>query len=335
MRQSPTCIRPWARGASIHLRSFAARALVAAILFRAAPSFGGDPIITPEESKKAAQQLLGEGNQLLGEGEDIAALEKFRSAYERYRSPKILLNIGTTLRQLGRSVEAAVVYESYLRDPGADPARAVDLRRILTEIDAIVGRLRIETREPLVTVRLDGKPLEGFVTGVILRVEPGDHTVVASTKGFPLAVYSVKIQPREEHLVTLIFKAPEVKSVFVDRVLAGTQRTVALVLGGVGAAGIVAGIASGIVAKAQNSAADGHCLDQGACDARGVELGREAATSATISTITFAAGAGLLGTGVVLFVTAPSAKRGPSLGFDPGRLRASFGGTSLRIGGAW
>ena len=299
------------------------------------PGFAEGSLDPSETNKKAAQQLLGEGNQLLGDGEDVAALEKFRGAYERYRSPKILLNIGTTLRQLGRNVEAAAVYESYLRDPGVEPGRAIDLRRILGEIDAIVGRIRIETREPSVSVRLDGKPLEGFASGVSLRVEPGDHTVVASTKGLPPAVYSVKIGPREEHLVTLVFKAPEVKRVFVDRVVAGTQRTVALALGGLGAAGIVAGITSGIVAKAQNSAADGHCLDQGACDARGVELGRNAATSATISTITFAAGAGLLGTGVVLFVTAPSAKRAPSLGFDPGRLRVSFGGTSLRIGGAW
>jgi hypothetical protein len=304
-------------------------------LLGASAALAAGSIDTPEASKQAAQRLLAEGNQLLGDGEDIAALERFRGAYDRYPSPKILLNIGTTLRQLGRNVEAAVVYESYLHDPSAEPTRAVDLRRILKEIDAIVGRIRIETREPLVAVRLDGQPLEGFASGLSVRVEPGDHTVVAAAKGFPPVVYSVKIGPREEQLVTLIFKAPEVKRVFVDRVVAGTQRTVALALGGLGAAGLVAGITAGIVARVQNGAADGHCLGQGACDARGVELANGAATSATISTITFAAGAGLLGTGVVLFVTAPSAKRAPTPGPDAGRVTVSFGGTSLRIGGAW
>ncbi len=335
MMRSPKPVPHSVLGASSHIRRFAARALAAAVLLATSPCFAEGPIDAPEANKKAAQQLLGEGNQLLGDGEDIAALEKFRGAYERYPSPKILLNIGTTLRQLGRNVEAAAVYESYLRDPGAEPTRAADLRRILNEIDAIVGRIRIETSERSVAVRLDGKPLEGFVSGASLRVEPGDHTVVASTSGFPPAVYSVKLQPREEHLVTLVFKAPEVKSIFVDRVVAGTQRTIALTLGGLGAAGIVAGIASGIVAKVKDSAADEHCLDQGPCDARGVELGRSATTSATISTITFAAGAGLLGTGVVLFVTAPSAKHAPSPELDPGRVKVSFGGTSLQIGGAW
>ena len=329
------CTRQPALGESSPLRRFAARALAAAILLGTSPALAAESSATLDANKKAAQQLLGEGNQLLGEGEDIAALEKFRGAYDRYPSPKILLNIGTTLRQLGRNVEAAVVYERYLRDPGADPARASDLRRILKEIDAIVGRIRIETPEPLITVRLDGKLLEGFASGLSLRVEPGDHTVVASTMGFPPVVQFVTVSPREEHLVALVFKAPDVKRVFVNRVVAGTQRNVALALVGLGAAGIVAGATAGIVAKAQSSAADGHCLDQGACDARGVELGNNAATSATISTITFAAGAGLLATGVVLFVSAPSAKSAPTLGLDPGRLRVSFGGTSLRIGGAW
>lgn len=330
------CGQSCARARKRSIQTFAQRALFTAVLLGSSPSFGADQPMARDDNKQAAQKLLGEGNQLLGDGEDMAALEKFRDAYERYPSPKILLNIGTTLRQLGRNVEAAAVYERYLRDPDAEPTRALDLRRILREIDAIVGRIRIEAHQPLVSVRLDGKPLERFSSGSSLRVEPGDHTVVASAKGFPPAVYSVKIQPREEQLVTVELITPDVKRIFVDRVLAGPQRTVAAVLGGLGAAGLVAGIASGIAAKAQSNAADGHCLDEGrgACDARGVELGGQASTSATVSTITFAAGGGLLGTGVLLFATAPSTKRAAPL-HEAERVTVSFNGSSVLIGGAW
>jgi len=309
-------------------------ALAAALLLNGVPGLAEGPPDAAED-KTVAQDLLAQGNQLLGEGEGTAALEKFQAAYARYPSPKILINIGTTLRQLGRSVDAAAAYDSYLHDPRAEPARSADIRRILGEIDAILGRIRIEARDSAVSVRLDGKPIQAFTSGVSLRVEPGEHTVVAEQKGFPPVVQAVKVVARQEQVITIVFKVPEVKRVFVDRVVAGTQRTVALGLGSLGAAGLVAGAVAGIVAKARDSAADSHCLSNGPCDARGVELGTSAQTSATVSTIAFAAGAGLLATGVVLFVTSPSARRPAPRGLGPQRVTVAFGGSSLRIGGAW
>jgi hypothetical protein len=305
--------------------SAAARARAVAAAVSVAMALSGPAHAAGNKAdKRDAQKLLTQGNQLAGEGDYVAALEKFQAAYDRYPSPKILLNIGTTLRQLGRNVEAATVYETYLDDPGADPARRAEIERILAEIEAVVGRIRIEVQSPGASVRLDGKPLDEFKSGESLRVEPGEHTIVANLKGVPPAVQTVKVYPRQERLVLLRFTMPG--PITAPPPPSGTQRAVALVLGGIGAAGIGVGAVFGLLAKVNNDDAATHCLQGGACDQEGVALGNTAETDATVSTISFIAGAGVLAAGVALLLTAPSAAA-PSAEKPPAT-------TALRAGAA-
>jgi hypothetical protein len=323
--------RPWARLLA---------ALVAGVMVVTAP-----PAAAIEATDKlAAQQLLNQGNQLVTEGDYIAALEAFRAAYARYPSPKILLNMGTTLRQLGRNVEAAEAYETYLRDPDADPARSEELQRILREIDAVSGHVQIDVEGgPAAVVRLDGKQIEGFRSGAKIRVEPGEHTFTAERDGAPPAVRTASVAPREETLVRLRFTTPEPppKPVVAPAAPAAppstVQRTVALAVGGVGVAGLGVGSMFAVLAKARNDEAEDHCLGPGACDADGVDLGGEAKSFAQVSTVAIALGAGALTTGIVLLITAPSSRQ-------PARPRAgalrltggpTAGGAAVVVTGAW
>jgi hypothetical protein len=284
--------------------------------------------------KLEAQKLLTLGNAAANDGDYVTALKSFQAAYLRYKSPKILLNIGTTQRQLGRNVEAAVTYEAYVKDPQADPARARDLERILGEIDAVVSRLRVEVNRPDVTVRLDGRELAGFVSGAVLRVEPGEHTIVAEHPGLPPAVATVRLHPREEHKVSLMVVAASTRTVVVERRVAGPQRTIGVVIGGVGLAGLAAGAAAGVAAVVENGGAHKHCYQAGAaCDQQGADQGASAKTAATVSTIALAAGGGLLVTGVILFFTAPSKPRTGAL--PTGAVRLAAGPGSVQLGGAW
>lgn len=251
------------------------------------------------------------------------ALEKYRAAYARFPSPKLLLNIGTALRQLGRSVEAAEAYEEYLRAPDADPARSADLRRILGELDAVVGRLRIEVSGPWDAVRLDGKRLDAFQSGQSLRVPPGEHTLIADRAGMPPAVQTVTVAAKQERKVTLRFtpQAPERAPTG-----AGVQRKLAFAFGGVGLAGLAAGAIAAGVAKALDAAAARRCLSPSACDQAGVDLGKSAIAGGTAATVAVAVGVGALGTGVVLFFTTPRFQPKPT----PGAALATLG-----LGGAF
>ena len=285
----------WGRGA--------AAAIVALAMFVV-------PSAARADDKTEAQKLFTQGNQAAGDGDYLTALDRFQAAYRIYKSPKILLNIGTMLRHLGRNVEAAAVYEAYEKDPGADPARVRDLQRIVGEIGAVVGRVRVQVNRPDVTVRLDGHELAGFVNGAVMRVEPGEHTLVGNAPGLPPAVVTVQVAPREERLVFLKVVPPEQRTVVVEKIYTGPQRTIGVVLGAVGLAGLVAGGASGAIAAVENHAAAQHCRANVSCDADGVSLGKTAKNAATVSTIALSAGGGLLVTGVILFFTAPSRPKG-------------------------
>jgi serine/threonine-protein kinase len=166
-------------------------------------------------------------------------------------------------------------------------------------------------------------------------VEPGEHTVIANVKGLPPAVQTVKVYPRQERLVVLRFETP--KPVVVAPVPSGTQRAVALVLGGIGVAGLGVGTVFGLLAKSNNDEAAKHCLGSGACDPAGVSLGDAAETDATIATVTFLVGTATLATGVVLFLTAPSAGDAPDKTAATLRIGAASSGTAtvLSLGGAW
>lgn len=296
----------------------------------AAPTASASAKPAPKPADKAAaKKLLAQGNQLVGEGDYVGALEKFRAAYDKFASPKILLNMGTTLRQLGRNVEAAEVYERYSKDPEHDVAREKDVERVLAEIDAVVGHIVVTVDDPAATLRLDGKQIEPFAPGESRRVEPGEHTLTAEKPGASPVVQSIVVKPRQEHLVNLRFAPPPPKQEPPSTNTTG--RTIGLVLGGVGGVTLVAGVVVGFVAIAQTGSASSHCYEGGkACDQKGIELDQSAKTSATISTVGFAVGGGLLAAGALLFLLSPAPPKERSATPSTGSQPRSPGGASQR-----
>ena len=292
----------------------------------AAPTTSASAKPAPKPADKAAaKKLLAQGNQLVGEGDYVGALEKFRAAYDKFASPKILLNIGTTLRQLGRNVEAAEVYERYTKDPEHDVAREKDVERVLAEIDAVVGHIVVTVDDPAATLRLDGKQVEPFSPGESRRVEPGEHTLTAEKPGASPVVQSIIVKPRQEHIVNLRFAPPPPKQEPAST--STTGRTLGLALGGVGGVTLIAGVVVGFVAIAQTGSASSHCYQGGkACDQKGIELDQSAKTSATISTVGFAVGGGLLAAGALLFLLSPSpTKERPATPTTGSQPRAPLG----------
>jgi serine/threonine-protein kinase len=99
----------------------------------------------------------------------------------------------------------------------------------------------------------------------------------------------------------------------------------------VGAAGVVAvGIGSyfGLRAMSKWDEAKDHCGGTTLCTRQGVDLHDQAEVSGNVSTVLFALGAAAVGTGVVLFLKAPSSKTETRLG-----AQATRGGALLSLGG--
>jgi tetratricopeptide (TPR) repeat protein len=90
---------------------------------------------TDAELREDARALYTAGQTAFAARRFADALSSFRQAYQTVQNPAVLVAIGATLYNLGRSEEAAAVYRDYLRlDPrGADVAM---VRETLREISA-------------------------------------------------------------------------------------------------------------------------------------------------------------------------------------------------------
>src|SRR6188472_1482615 len=110
--------------------------VLAPVLASAQPASTGD--------RGDAKALMQTGVRLLEAKDYLGALATFKEAYSRYPSAKILLNIGTTLKLLGRDAEAANTYQRYLDSSDADATRAVEVKQALVELDAKLGRISIQ-----------------------------------------------------------------------------------------------------------------------------------------------------------------------------------------------
>jgi hypothetical protein len=107
------------------------------------------------------------------------------------------------------------------------------------------------------------------------------------------------------------------------------RRTAGLAVGLVGVAGVAVGAALGAVALSKNSASKLDCSPENPnlCNDTGASLRSTAITLGNASTAAFAVGGAMVVGGIVLFVTAPSAKRPPAALVE---ILPGLGGLALR-----
>lgn len=278
-------------------------ALVAALSVLASPlaaAAGEAAVEEGGELKQKAQELLKEGNRLARQGDFGNALVKFHAAYELFPSPKLLLNIGTSLRHIGRYAEAAAVYERYLEDPQADPEQREQLGPILEELEDSVGRLEIELAEPGLRVSLDGHVLQDVSDELALRVDPGPHTLTAEKEGRPPTVRHVNI--RAQQTVKLVLSVAEPGEPPPEPV--PVRSIVGYSMAGLGGAGLVVGIIVGGVALSTAADAREQCPNEGEfagyCTEEGNDLGATARGQGTASAIILVGSAALVGAGLAI-----------------------------------
>jgi hypothetical protein len=134
-----------------------------------------------DAAKEEARVLLKEGVALLGEKRYDEALVRFRAGYAKFPSAALLLNIASTLKDMGKDAEAANAYQRYLDAPDATAARRTEVTAILATLDATLGVLVITTSEPDAEVRVgDGE----WGALRLVRVDPGPYLVRARKDGF-------------------------------------------------------------------------------------------------------------------------------------------------------
>ncbi len=138
-----------------------------------------DPSVRP-----LAQALMLEGVKQLQAKAYDQALANFLEAYAKFPSPKILLNVASTLRDMGRLADAANTYQRYLLDPATGAERVAEVKELLLKLDEQLTILTVRVFPRGSNVSIDGGPFIPVGATLQTRVRPGIHLVrVKKTEG--------------------------------------------------------------------------------------------------------------------------------------------------------
>lgn len=195
----------------IFTRSFA----VAACLVASGVAAAQPAPAPPAGDKIDAKALMQSGVRLLEAKDYLGALAVFKDAFARFPSAKILLNIGTTLKLLGRNVDAANAYQRYLDAADTDPAKQSDVTTALYELDKGVGKLEINVMPADAEVQINDGEWVPAPAAHVVRVAQGQFRVRARKDKFQGEAKSASINTGEKAaiVITLIALPEEAKVV--------------------------------------------------------------------------------------------------------------------------
>lgn len=131
-----------------------------------------DPALRP-----LAQALMVEGVKQLQAKAYDQALANFLDAYAKFPSPKILLNVASTLRDMGRLADAANTYQRYLLDPATAATRVGEVKELLLQLDQQLTILTVRVFPRGSDISIDGGPFIPVGSSLLTRVRPGIHLV--------------------------------------------------------------------------------------------------------------------------------------------------------------
>jgi hypothetical protein len=156
--------------------------LLAASTASAAPKRFAAPVGEPSTTSiEEARARYSVGNRAVEAGRWADALVEFERAYALSGVPSALFNVATTLRALGRHVEARDAFDQLLAShPKQDPAdrqRALSLRQ---EEQGRIATLQLDNLDAGhdISVSIDGHPAaDDGARPLVLEIDPGRHAL--------------------------------------------------------------------------------------------------------------------------------------------------------------
>lgn len=303
--------RPWSLVSGAAALALGAACVLAPVTARATP-----------QDDASAEALFLDGRKLMDAGRYDEACAKF-AASQRF-SPGVgtLLNLGDCYEKSGKLASAWAVFRDAIE--ASQRAGRSDRETLAREraqaVEGQLGKLSLSVASPTpgLVVKRDGIEVDPAAFGVAVPVDAGEHRVEASAPGYTTWAQRVITKDRGVHSVAI----PELTKSDGDTPPAAgaggsspepegeggsAQRTWGWVGVGVGAAGLAAGGVLALLAKSKwDEAQADYCRSERECTPRGVELVDEARGLGNVATVASVAGVAVLGTGLVLVLTAPS-----------------------------
>lgn len=311
-------------------------------------------------SDVAAQALFDEGRKLMGEKNYAAACPKLAESQRMAPSGGTLLNLAECYEKNGQTASAWAAWKDAAGRANAAGKADVEKRASdrAAALEPQLSKLTIALANGSdvtgLEVKLDGAAVGHATFGTPLPVDPGSHTVDANAPGKQPWQSKVDVAAKQKdaavtvNLIDAPVAPPPPLPPGGSPGGAGTappppppppapppsswstNKTLALVSGGLGVVGLAVGSVFGLQAQSKNNDAlqPQNCRTSSLCTQNGLNLTNDAKSAATISTVSFVAGGALAAGGVVLWLTAPSASPQTGMRLVP-TVGASLAGVSI------
>lgn len=283
------------------MRALLLSAVFAVVISASAPALADEPRSSDPEV------LFNEGLALMAEGKFEPALERLEEAQRRDPGIGTELNIAICDEQLGRLAEAWRHYTNVVRLSHAvgKTQREETTRQRLVALEARLSRLTLTAAAPAgLTVRVDGSVIPATEWGFV-PLDGGEHRIEAEAAARKPWSTTLSAPPPGETARVAIpelspLEAPRV--VTVTRETTNGRRTAALVLGGIGAVGVVTAVVTGVILLGDKASADESCKPVCTSQAA-VDDVNEGRALLPINGISWGIAAVGLGVGAFLFLT--------------------------------
>lgn len=303
--------------------------------------------------RATAEALFQQAVELMDQKKFSEACEQFAASQELDPALGTTLYLADCYEQTGKTASAWALFQE-----AADVARRAnqsDREQIANERAASlkVRLSKLELRVPAarrvegLEIRINDNPVPGASWNTAMPVDPGKTRIEARAPGKkPWSVeVNVAVGPSSQVVeMGELSNAPQSMSTDSASVLSeklaphdpgATQRTIGYVVGAVGIVGLAVGGYFGYRAMDLNKQSKAQCRadDPNACTSEGAATRKDAQSAATVSTISSIGGGVLVGTGLTLVLTAPSAQSSRAGSTAPGQAGSPGFGVQLR--GVW
>lgn len=327
-----------------------------ALAFVGAPLVLSSSARAQSSNQAAAEALFRDGRRLIDEQKYREACEKFAASQRLDPAVGTLLNLGKCYEKTGQTASAWATYHEAVAaaKQSGQAQREKSARHAAEALEPTLSHLTIvvapSASSANVEVSRDGVAIPHDIWGSSVPVDPGDHLVTAAAGGFKSWSGHVTVEPSASKSVTVpeleaapaasaetpvaaaapaphLGSAPAADHAPEHGSFWNTQRTFAVVAGGIGIAGAAVAVVELLKFNDKKNQADGLCADGCHQPDYGTaqSLHDEAATARTVGIVASAVGGAALVTGTVLWFTAPAPSGDSSTvtvgtSFAPGRF---------------
>ncbi len=298
--------------------------LVALVAVVALVALGGT---AQADKRDRADALFRKGKKHMAEKRYADACEAFEKSQKLDPGIGTQLNIAKCYEDWGKLGRAYVAYQSAERmAKEANDDRAPKIRELIAELQPNVPHLTIRVPDDAprdLEVTLDNRKIDQFNESFV--VDPGPHTVQWGVKGSEKKTKIVPNDRGSDSEITLEMPEPNVVDTGAGKPLETSpmpppkvpgraQRMVGITLGGAGLVAIGMSTYLTLAARSDyNHALDTYCGGmKTTCDMTGLEITRDARSTANKATIVFVVGAALVGGGAALYLLAPDGPATPA-----------------------